>query len=199
MIFLVFLIQRIFLAIYYSLTLITSNDVILLQAVMVDSNSKTAFLAEDFQIPTYILKPESEVVTASNVPACPVIVFINSKSGGQLGGNLLVTFRSLLNENQVPLVSCELVEHLFFAMGADFEMTTQVFDLGDEAPDKVLHKIYVNLEKLKHNGDEFAGNIEKRLRLIVSLEMVDTFLCLPYLTFFILHCIIALTWYAVDI
>ncbi|KAG6657901.1 hypothetical protein CIPAW_04G122200 [Carya illinoinensis] len=112
-------------------------------AVMVDSNSETVFLAEDFQIPTYILKPESEVVTASNVPACPVIVFINSKSGGQLGGNLLVTFRSLLNENQV-------------------------FDLGDEAPDKVLHKIYVNLEKLKHNGDEFAGNIEKRLRLIVA-------------------------------
>lgn len=86
-------------------------------------------------------------------------------------------------------------------MGADFEMTTQVFDLDDEAPDKVLRKIYVNLEKLKLNGDEFAGNIEKRLRLIVSLEMVDTFLCLclPYLTFFILHCIITLIWYAVDI
>lgn len=84
---------------------------------MVDSNSETVFLAEDFQIPTYILKPESEVVTAPNVPACPVIVFINSKSGGQLGGNLLVTFRSLLNENQVPLVSCELVEHLFFCHG----------------------------------------------------------------------------------
>lgn len=110
---------------------------------MVDSNSETAFLAEDFQIPTYILKPESEVVTAPNVPACPVIVFINSQSGGQLGGNLLVTFRSLLNENQV-------------------------FDLGDEAPDKVLRKIYVNLEKLKLNGDEFAGNIEKHLRLIVA-------------------------------
>lgn len=84
---------------------------------MVDSNSETAFLVEDFKIPTYILVPESEVVTAPNVPACPVIVFVNSKSGGQLGGHLLVTFRSLLAENQVPLVSCELVEHLFLPWG----------------------------------------------------------------------------------
>lgn len=44
----------------------------------------------------------------------------------------------------------------------------QVYDLGKEAPDKVLRRIYVNLEKLKLNGDEFAVKIEKRLRLIVS-------------------------------
>jgi diacylglycerol kinase (ATP) len=44
----------------------------------------------------------------------------------------------------------------------------QVFDLGKEAPDKVLRRIYANLERLKHNGHEFAVNIEERLRLIVS-------------------------------
>lgn len=83
-----------------------NNDVILqLEAVMVDSDCETGFL-KDFQIPNYILKPDSEVGNVTEVPTCPVIVFINSKSGGQLGGDLLVTFRSLLNENQVPLVLC---------------------------------------------------------------------------------------------
>ncbi|QHN81907.1 Diacylglycerol kinase [Arachis hypogaea] len=66
---------------------------------------------------------------------CPLIVFINSKSGGQLGGELLTTYNSLLNKNQV-------------------------FDL-------VLHRIYSKLEKLKHNGDTFAAEIEKRLRIII--------------------------------
>jgi diacylglycerol kinase (ATP) len=85
----------------------TYNDVILqIEAIMVDSNSESGFF-KDFQIPTSILVPESEVVNVDHVPKCPVIVFINSKSGGQLGGELLVTFCSLLNENQVPLVSCE--------------------------------------------------------------------------------------------
>lgn len=56
---------------------------------------------KDFCIPDYILVPGSEVTSGSHIPACPVIVFINSKSGGQLGGELLVTYRSLLNKNQV--------------------------------------------------------------------------------------------------
>ncbi|XP_059449376.1 diacylglycerol kinase 5 [Corylus avellana] len=107
---------------------------------MADSNSESDFL-KDFKIPTYILVPESKVVNVHPVPPCPVVVFVNSKSGGQLGGDLLVTFRSLLNENQV-------------------------FDLEKESPDKVLRRIYVNLEKL--NGDEFAVKIKERLRLIVA-------------------------------
>ncbi|KAF6153952.1 hypothetical protein GIB67_023729 [Kingdonia uniflora] len=98
---------------------------------------------KDFYIPNYILLGEPNVETVSHTPACPVLVFINSKSGGQLGGNLLITYRSLLNDNQV-------------------------FDLGEETPDKVLHKIYVTLEKLNRNGDSFADEIKKRLRLIVA-------------------------------
>jgi hypothetical protein len=43
-----------------------------------------------------------------------------------------------------------------------------VFDLREEAPDKVLHKLYSNLERLKRDGDTFASEIYKRLRLIVS-------------------------------
>lgn len=96
-----------------------------------------------FQIPSYIFAPESEDVTDLVAPECPVIVFINSKSGGQLGGELLLTYRSLLNENQV-------------------------FDLSEETPDKVLRRIYVNLEKLKSNGDEVAIKIQERLKIIVA-------------------------------
>ena len=56
---------------------------------------------KDFFVPNYILSLGSEVERVSHPPVCPVIVFINSKSGGQLGGELLVRYRSLLNKNQV--------------------------------------------------------------------------------------------------
>ncbi|KAF9611507.1 hypothetical protein IFM89_032553, partial [Coptis chinensis] len=113
---------------------------LLLDVVMGDSNKQ--FLKE-FYIPNYILVAEPEVEQVSYVPTCPVLVFINSRSGGQLGGELLKTYRSILNKNQV-------------------------FDLGEEAPDKVLHKIYVTLEKLKFSGDNIAHETYNRLRLIVA-------------------------------
>lgn len=58
---------------------------------------------KNFLIPDYILRPEAEakVESVPYVPNCPVLVFINSRSGGQLGGSLLSTYRSLLNEKQV--------------------------------------------------------------------------------------------------
>lgn len=56
----------------------------------------------NFKIPDYILVPDSKVEKAHECdPVCPVLVFINSKSGGQLGGELLLTYRALLNEKQV--------------------------------------------------------------------------------------------------
>ncbi|KAK0600963.1 hypothetical protein LWI29_019982 [Acer saccharum] len=100
-------------------------------------------MLKDYYIPNYILGIGSEVTELSHIPACPVVVFINSKSGGQLGGTLLVTYRSLLNENQV-------------------------FDLGEKTPDKVLHELYVTLERLKHTGDVLAIEIQRRLRIIVA-------------------------------
>ncbi|XP_060205881.1 diacylglycerol kinase 1-like isoform X1 [Lycium barbarum] len=98
---------------------------------------------EDFYIPDYLLLPEAELRKGYNTPACPVLVFINSKSGGQLGGELLLTYRTLLNENQV-------------------------FDLAEVAPDKVLHQFYFNLEKHKQCGDSLSDEIERRLRIIVA-------------------------------
>lgn len=44
----------------------------------------------------------------------------------------------------------------------------QVFDLGEEPPDKVLHRLYLNLERFKYNGDPVAIKIYNSLRLIVS-------------------------------
>lgn len=68
---------------------------------MADSVSDSEFLVK-FRISKYVLVPDSEDrITDSVVPDCPVLVFINSRSGGQLGGDLLVTYRSLLNQNQV--------------------------------------------------------------------------------------------------
>ena len=71
---------------------------------MADDKSEAKFL--DFKIRNYILSPASQVEnleTNQDQPKCPVLVFVNPKSGGQLGGDLLKTYRSLLNENQVSL------------------------------------------------------------------------------------------------
>ncbi|XP_042464561.1 diacylglycerol kinase 5-like isoform X1 [Zingiber officinale] len=110
---------------------------------MEDGNSKISPSLRDFYIPDYMLVPESKKVDVLEEPACPVVVFINSRSGGQLGGDLIKTYRELLNY-------------------------AQVFDLGEEAPDKVLHRLYGNIEKLKSEGDHLATHIEKTLRLIVA-------------------------------
>ncbi|KAF3590701.1 hypothetical protein DY000_02027447 [Brassica cretica] len=95
-----------------------------------------------FYIPSYVLSPEAEAVAVpSTPPESPILVFINSKSGGQLGGELILTYRSLLNDKQV-------------------------FDLNVETPDKVLQRIYLNLERLKH--DALACKIKEKLKIIVA-------------------------------
>jgi len=71
----------------------------------------------EFCIPDYILVPGSEGRSVPHVPACPVIVFINSKSGGQLGGELLVSYRKLLNKNQVNCFFPVFVFFYFLASG----------------------------------------------------------------------------------
>lgn len=68
---------------------------------MVIDGSRTEDFLKDYVIPDYILVPGSDITEVSYVPSCPVMVFVNSRSGGQLGAELLVTYRSLLNKNQV--------------------------------------------------------------------------------------------------
>lgn len=66
------------------------------------SGSKSCGPLSDYRIPDYILKPDSEPVIVDNAPSCPVVVFINSRSGGQLGSGLIKSYREVLNEAQVP-------------------------------------------------------------------------------------------------
>ncbi|RLN03606.1 diacylglycerol kinase 5-like [Panicum miliaceum] len=80
--------------------------------IVVGSCSKPCGPLEEYHIPDYILKPGCQQVIVDHAPPCPVVVFINSRSGGQLGRSLIKTYRELLNE-------------------------AQVFDLSEEAPDKV--------------------------------------------------------------
>ncbi|KAJ0263153.1 Diacylglycerol kinase [Hirschfeldia incana] len=94
-----------------------------------------------FYIPSYILSPAEAVTVPTTPPESPILVFINSKSGGQLGGELILTYRSLLSDKQV-------------------------FDLNEETPDKVLQRIYLNLERLKH--DDLACKIKEKLKIIVA-------------------------------
>lgn len=108
-----------------------------------DQNLDNNEFIQKFLIPSSILEQDTEVQCSPPGPECPVLVFINSRSGGQLGGDLLVTYRSILNKNQVT-------------------------DLGEEAPDSVLRKFFLNLEKLKNQGAEIASEIEKNLKLIVA-------------------------------
>ncbi|CAN4103388.1 unnamed protein product [Withania somnifera] len=112
---------------------------------MADSELELNNIHRDFYIPTYILaqNASSNSMRLPDAPTCPVLVFINSKSGGQLGGELLRTFRHLLNKHQV-------------------------FDLGEEAPDSALRRLYLNIERLKSNGDQFATEVEQRMRIIVA-------------------------------
>ncbi|KAF0897715.1 hypothetical protein E2562_000431 [Oryza meyeriana var. granulata] len=110
---------------------------------VVGSSSKPCGSLTDYCIPDYILRPDAQRVVLDHAPLCPVLVFINSGSGGQLGSSLIKTYRELLNE-------------------------AQVFDLSEEAPDKVLHCLYANLERLKTEGDILAVQIWRTLRLIVA-------------------------------
>jgi len=63
------------------------------------------------------------------------------------------------------LYYCSTSNH-FLIVGSTL-FFSKVFDLSEEAPDKVLHRLYCNFEKLKSNGDLIATQIQKSLRLIV--------------------------------
>lgn len=66
--------------------------------------SRDSDFLRNFWIPNHVLVPNSEVDHGQIVgdgPKCPVLVFVNSKSGGQLGGELLKTYRALLKDKQV--------------------------------------------------------------------------------------------------
>lgn len=50
-----------------------------------------------------------------------------------------------------------------------------MFDLSEERPDKVLSRLYANIERLKRNGDPLAFHIEECIRIIVMQTFMDIF------------------------
>lgn len=97
----------------------------------------------EMKIPDYILEGDAVAPPDVHAPTCPVLVFINSKSGGQLGSELLKSYRVLLSPKQV-------------------------FDLSEEKPDKVLHSVLSTLEKLKDDRDKVGESILRSLKIIVA-------------------------------
>ncbi|GJP56578.1 hypothetical protein CLOM_g15634 [Closterium sp. NIES-68] len=88
--------------------------------------------------------PAGEVASGEgDDPDAPLIVFINSKSGGRLGPEL---FDALITEIG-PL---------------------QVYDLSKVKPQVALETIFGCLERLAEQGDESAANTRQRLRIVTA-------------------------------
>lgn len=102
-------------------------------------------ILENMIIPDYVLighkRPDQEV--GRRPPKYPTLIFVNSRSGGQLGRHLLAACRLLLN----PI---------------------QIFDLHEAQPEKVIYKVFSHLEELSGEGDGFANTVRENLRILVA-------------------------------
>jgi len=82
-------------------------------------------------------KPDADFETDE----APLIVFINARSGGRIGP--------------------ELAKVLAQALGS-----SQVYDLSEYRPDKVLSKIWSNLQHQEQQGNQRAAVVRSRLRIL---------------------------------
>eukprot|EP00899_Mesostigma_viride_P019433 jgi/Mesvir1/27491/Mv07263-RA.1 len=101
---------------------------------------------EKFVIPPYFFwrKGATPRTRATiRIPECPVIVFINSRSGGRLGPKLNTKLRGTIGY-------------------------AQVFDLSVYKPDVVLRALYERFDELEAQGDEIAVAVRQRLRIVVA-------------------------------
>ena len=78
---------------------------------------------EEMCIPNYILErgSQSENGESTATPESPILVFVNSKSGGQLGGAILKSFHDLLNPKQVHTISQKNVFNVFTGCAAQVQ------------------------------------------------------------------------------
>ncbi|KAK1372434.1 hypothetical protein POM88_028627 [Heracleum sosnowskyi] len=116
------------------------------ETIVIDGSRADDFL-KDYIIPDYILVPGSDIREVSYVPSCPVIVFVNSRSGGQLGAELLVTYRSLLNENQAPEKG-QLRPYCYFTAASTFSdlKVLNIIPLKGGAPPKFSQRTQLSTE-----------------------------------------------------
>ncbi|DBA86900.1 hypothetical protein WJX79_000527 [Trebouxia sp. C0005] len=109
-------------------------------------------LREPYHVPVKYLEgtrddlPEDSHLAQHQIkmlPPHPTIVFINPKSGGQMGKSLLKLFGQVVG---VP----------------------QVYQLPKQKPDKVLKKIWENLNAAIKQGDEKAHHIQNNMRVVAA-------------------------------
>ncbi|XP_024396907.1 diacylglycerol kinase 3 isoform X2 [Physcomitrium patens] len=84
--------------------------------------------------------PSGEKIVA---PTCPVLVFINSKSGGRLGDQLMEHFKDLISPHQL-------------------------YDLSQHSPIAILRYGVGHLDKMAQSGDECARKTRENLRILVA-------------------------------
>eukprot|EP00210_Caulerpa_lentillifera_P000787 g762.t1 len=96
-------------------------------------------LREPYRVPDEILRGTKNSVEY-DVSESPLIAFINARSGGRMGR--------------------ELVESLFRALG-----NPQVYDVLEDRPDKVLRRIWENLEDMEKSGNPRAQEIKKKFKI----------------------------------
>ncbi|GAX75477.1 hypothetical protein CEUSTIGMA_g2920.t1 [Chlamydomonas eustigma] len=98
-------------------------------------------LKRPYQIPSTYTKDTFDVL--GGISECPLIVFINSRSGGQQGSELTLAFNKSLGR-------------------------AQVFDLSTSKPRDVLTKMWANFDAAEAAGDHAARVYQKRLRILVA-------------------------------
>ncbi|RRT46560.1 hypothetical protein B296_00044922 [Ensete ventricosum] len=90
---------------------------------------------------------------ADEVPEAPIVVFVNSRSGGRHGPQLMARLQQLIS-------------------------VEQVFDLSDTQPPQVIQYGLTCLEHLADNGDNLARVVRENLRVMVYfLELIACCVC----------------------
>ncbi|XP_074570006.1 diacylglycerol kinase 3-like [Curcuma longa] len=82
-------------------------------------------------------------VEADEMPEAPIVVFVNSRSGGRHGPELKIRLQELINEEQV-------------------------FDLSVMSPSHFVRYALTCLENLASIGDDYAKTIREKLRIMVA-------------------------------
>ncbi|MEW5309996.1 MAG: hypothetical protein WDW38_001832 [Sanguina aurantia] len=101
-------------------------------------------IQEPYRLPAEVLsgiKPAIEGV--SELLECPLIVFINSRSGGRDGFNLALQLNRAIGK-------------------------AQVFDLSTHRPDRVLARMWENLRVMEAGGHARARILRSKLRILVA-------------------------------
>lgn len=145
-------------------------------------------------IPKYLSKDMADAVESKGVaipqgpsageviqaPTCPILVFINSKSGGRLGTGLIEHFRELISPEQVSGLEAHFASTLLLAYlmlcfdNSNMFLMFQVYDLAAHSPAEVLGYGLGCLDKLAAT-DECARLTRQNLRILVRSNITISF------------------------